>query len=332
MQSEIVIIRPKSKNLVYMLHGLKIMVAPLQGFTEAPFRHFHAEIYGKSLGDELEYYSPFIRLDRGEVRLRDLRDITSTLNQNIHLIPQIIFRDANEFIRLIKVLRDAGYNECDLNLGCPFIPQVRKGRGAGLILRSDILNEIASIMKHISNMQFSLKMRLGVNAPDEWIGIANIINTMPLSHVTIHPRTAAQQYSGNLQIDEIPNLINRIVHPIIFNGDIRQPKDIDNIRSKCPSLAGVMIGRGLLMRPSIINEWNEDCLWDRSERIAKLLLLHSKIYDYYATTLEGGDTQVLSKVKPLWEYFGADFDRKSIKRIIKAGSVSNYLAAINNLS
>lgn len=315
-----------------MSHGFKIMVASLQGFTEAPFRHFHAEIYGKSLGNEPVYYSPFIRLDRGDVRLRDLRDITSTLNQNIHLIPQIIFRDANEFIRLIKVISDVGYNECDLNLGCPFIPQVRKGRGAGLILRPDILNEITSIMKHISNMQFSLKMRLGVNAPDEWIGIANIINTMPLSHVTIHPRTAAQQYSGNLQIDEIPKFINRIIHPIIFNGDIRHPKDIDNIRSKYSSLAGVILGRGLLMRPSIINEWDENCLWSRPERIARLLLLHSKIYDYYANTLEGGDTQVLSKVKPLWEYFGTDFDRKSIKRIIKAGSVSNYLVAINNLS
>lgn len=315
-----------------MSHGFKMLVAPLQGFTEAPFRHFHAEIYGNSLCDEPVYYSPFIRLDRGGVRLRDLRDITSTLNQNIHLIPQIIFRDANEFIRLIKVVRDAGYNECDLNLGCPFVPQVRKGRGAGLILRPDILNEIASTMTHISDMEFSLKMRLGVNAPDEWAGIANIINAMPLCHVTIHLRTAMQQYSGNLQIDEIPNFIKRIAHPIIFNGEIRHPKDIDNIRSKYPSLAGVMLGRGLLMRPSMINEWHENRLWDRSERIAKLLLLHSKIYDYYATTLDSGDAQVLSKVKPMWEYFGADFDRKSIKRIIKAGSVSNYLAAINNLS
>ena len=75
--------------------GFRLMAAPLQGYTEAPFRHFHAEIYGG--GESLTYFSPFLRIEKGSVRPRDLRDITSPLNANHRLIPQIIFRDATEF-------------------------------------------------------------------------------------------------------------------------------------------------------------------------------------------------------------------------------------------
>ena len=65
--------------------GFRLMAAPLQGYTEAPFRHFHAEIYGG--GKSLTYFSPFLRIEKGSVRPRDLRDITSPLNANHRLIP-----------------------------------------------------------------------------------------------------------------------------------------------------------------------------------------------------------------------------------------------------
>ena len=100
--------------------GFRLMAAPLQGYTEAPFRHFHAEIYGG--GESLTYFSPFLRIEKGSVRPRDLRDITSPLNANHRLIPQIIFRDATEFRTLTSAVRSAGHSHLDLNLGCPFVP------------------------------------------------------------------------------------------------------------------------------------------------------------------------------------------------------------------
>ena len=69
----------------------RLMAAPLQGFTESPFRHFHAEIYGTGAMN-VTYFSPFLRLEKGDVRPRDIREISIPLNGNHQLIPQIISR------------------------------------------------------------------------------------------------------------------------------------------------------------------------------------------------------------------------------------------------
>lgn len=309
----------------------RLMAAPLQGFTESPFRHFHAEIYGTDPMD-LTYFSPFMRFEKGDVRPRDMREITTPLNGNHRLVPQIIFKNPEEFTSLVDKIRASGHNAIDLNMGCPFVPQVRKGRGAGMLSRPDTIKEIGKIIEGMPEITFSLKMRLGIDSPTEWQSLADIINHTPLDHVTIHPRTASQQYSGELHTDEFGKFAKALIHPIIFNGDICTPAMIENLRERYPEIKGVMAGRGLLMRPSLFNEWVENREWSREERTEKLLRLHSAIFSHYRSTLTGGDAQILSKIKPKWEYFGADFERKAVKKILKANSLANYTTAISSLT
>ncbi|WP_289732317.1 tRNA-dihydrouridine synthase family protein [uncultured Duncaniella sp.] len=309
----------------------QFMGAPLQGFTEAPFRHYHSEIYGIQ-GHGLTYFTPFIRWERGEVRSRDLRDVTSELNSNHRLIPQIIFRDVNEFIALVNAVKAIGHRRVDLNMGCPFVPQVRKGRGAGMLVRSDVISEISRHVQSMTDMIFSIKMRLGVEKPTDWRDIIGIINDMPLSHLTIHPRTASQQYAGELHTDEFNRLLEQSTNPVIFNGDIESPSQIDAIRESHSELNGIMLGRGLLKRPSVIAEWYQQREWTHAERVSHLLDLHEAIFEHYSKTLTGGDAQILSKIKPLWEYLGTEFERKAIKKIIKANSISGYRIAVMQLA
>ena len=49
---------------------MKFHFAPVQGHTDAPYRHFHAGMYGH----DISYYTPFIRLERGDLRVRDVKD------------------------------------------------------------------------------------------------------------------------------------------------------------------------------------------------------------------------------------------------------------------
>lgn len=65
---------------------LPIHFAPLQGYTDAAYRQAHACIFG---GIDT-YYSPFVRVEHGEIRRKDIRDINPENNRNIHLIPQLI--------------------------------------------------------------------------------------------------------------------------------------------------------------------------------------------------------------------------------------------------
>lgn len=307
-----------------------IFSAPIQGLTETAWRHFHHMIYGDGI---TRYHTPFLRVERGEIRRRDLRDLGSDFNRDIRLTPQIILRDLREFRMLCDAVAEAGYRQIDINMGCPFPPQVHHGRGAGMIANTELLAALGDEMRgRYSGIEFSLKMRLGVESPDEWRVSADAVNALPLSHVTVHPRTARQQYQGELWLDEFAALLAGSAHPVIYNGDITHPSHIDDILSRYPSLAGVMIGRGLFSRPSIVAEWLAGEEWDEARRHEALMRLHSMVYGHYRDTLSG-DAQVLGKVKPFWEYLAPSLDRKAMKAIKKATSLRKYeegVRAINN--
>lgn len=306
-----------------------IFSAPIQGLTETAWRHFHHMIYGDGI---TRYHTPFLRVERGEIRRRDLRDLGSDFNRDIRLTPQIILRDLREFRMLCDAVAEAGYRQIDINMGCPFPPQVHHGRGAGMIANTELLAALGDEMRgRYSGIEFSLKMRLGVESPDEWRVSADAVNALPLSHVTVHPRTARQQYQGELWFDEFAALLAGSAHPVIYNGDITHPSHIDDMLSRYPSLAGVMIGRGLFSRPSIVAEWLAGEEWDEARRHEALMRLHSMVYGHYRDTLSG-DAQVLGKVKPFWEYLAPSLDRKAMKAIKKATSLRKYEEGVRAIS
>ena len=306
-----------------------IFSAPIQVLTDSSWRHFHHMIYGDGI---TRYHTPFLRVERGEIRRRDLRDLGSDFNRDIRLTPQIILRDLREFRMLCDAVAEAGYRQIDINMGCPFPPQVHHGRGAGMIANTELLAALGDEMRgRYSGIEFSLKMRLGVESPDEWRVSADAVNALPLSHVTVHPRTARQQYQGELWLDEFAALLAGSAHPVIYNGDITHPSHIDDILSRYPSLAGVMIGRGLFSRPSIVAEWLAGEEWNEARRHEALMRLHSMVYGHYRDTLSG-DAQVLGKVKPFWEYLAPSLDRKAMKAIKKATSLRKYEEGVRAIS
>lgn len=304
----------------------RLISAPLQGYTEAPFRHFHSRIYAAGI----TYFIPFIRTEKGEPRRRDVRDMLSPLNIGVVTVPQIIAADPAEFSAIAREISLAGYRRADLNMGCPFSPQVKKGRGAGLLADFGRLREILGAMQDFPDMRFSVKMRLGIDSPLQWRDIVTLLAGADLEFVTVHPRTAAQQYSGALHHDEFARALAALPHPVIFNGDITAPEHISRLRSRYPSVAGAMVGRGLLMRPSLFTEWLAAEEWPEHKRRCNLLTLHDSILGHYRETL-CGSAQILSKIKPMWDYFAADFPRKEIKRIVKARTLEAYDDALNEL-
>lgn len=311
------------------MERFRLMAAPMQGFTDAAFRHFHAEIFSAGM-DNITYCAPFMRIDKGEGRRRDLRDITSPLNENHELLAQVICRDAEEFRLLCRVMTGAGLRRIDLNMGCPFRPQVLHGRGAALLANPEGLGEIAEAMKEMPEVSFSVKMRLGIDDAGEWRRAMPIINGMPLSHITLHPRTVSQQYSGELHLEQAERLMAATQTPVIFNGGISSPADIEELRNRFPGIAGVMTGQGLLRRPSLLAEWSAGEEWPEEKRRAGTLRLHEALLEHYRTTL-CGEAQIMSKIKPFWDWFGEGLEHKARKAIRKAHTLRALDEAIANI-
>lgn len=306
---------------------MKIFAAPLQGYTESAWRTAHTEIFGPD-GRPDAYFAPFLRVEKSDVRQRDIRDLTAGPDTTV---PQIIFRDTDEFDLLTDTLAQAGYRHIDLNLGCPFPPQCHKGRGAAMVGRPYVLEAVAGRMAAMPGISFSVKMRLGLDSPDEWCGSIAVIDSMPLTHITVHPRIARQQYKGDLHLDQFARLLESVSTPVVFNGDIATPADIAAVAARFPSLHGVMTGRGLLASPWLIAEYRSGTAWTPRQRLDALLTMHGRIYTTYSHIL-CGDTQLLAKLLPFWEYPAAHLPRKVFKAIHKSRTVPDYLRAVSQLT
>ena len=305
---------------------LDIFFAPLQGYTDDVYRRVHYKL----IGGVKNYYTPFVRVEAGAVRSKDQRDIAPENNTGVPVIPQIIFNSRKEFDYLVSRIKCLGYNEIDLNMGCPFPLQTRHGRGCGILAHPDIVSEIIEGIKENKEITFSVKMRLGWDNSNECDSIIELLNNVQLRHITVHPRTGVQQYKGNVDHDAFKRVYAQSSNPIIYNGDILTLDDIKRIENIFPNMKGIMLGRGLLGTPSLAVEYADNKEWNNRERIALMLKIHDTLMAEYSKILKG-DTQMLNKMRTFWEYAEELLGRKPYKKVMKSGNLKNYLAAVAEL-
>ena len=306
---------------------LPLYFAPLQGFTEDSYRRIHNEL----AGGVTAYYTPFLRLEHKGIRAKDARDVRPEFNTGVPIVPQVIAKDGEEFTFLVNYLTELGYREIDVNMGCPFPLQTRHGRGAGILQQPESVKQITEIIRQRDDLTFSIKMRLGLTDEGEGLSLLPLLNATPLKHITLHPRLGSQQYNGTADLDAFERFAEKTTHRLIYNGDLKTPADIHAIATRFPSLAGIMIGRGLLARPSLAQEVIEGTEWHRTKRIALVKKMHDH-YHAHLSTIIPGEAQLLTKVRTFWEYMEEECGRKAWKKIMKAGSMRNYLNAINELT
>jgi len=302
---------------------MKIYFAPVQGYTEDAYRRIHNRL----VGGVDAYYTPFIRLEHGGLRSKDLRDIRPEFNEGVNIIPQIIASDGEEFKAVLDVVRSFGYERIDINMGCPFTLQTRHGRGAGIFAFPDKVRDICDIVRTTPEVKFSVKMRLGVESFDEWREILPILNDAPLHSLAVHPRVAVQQYKGEVDMERFAEIVEQSTNPVIYNGSLLSLEDIKRIETQFPGLEGIMIGRGLLGRPTLAKEYAEGAEWSEQKRLAIVRSIHSELLGHLQGIIPNED-QLLNKVRTYWEYMEPELGKKPYKKIMKAGNLKNYLKAV----
>lgn len=305
---------------------MKLYFAPLQGYTDHLYRSSHNRVAG---GIDT-YLSPFLRCDGGKVRNKDLRDIAPENNEGLDLVPQVIAVDTNELIPLLDTVQNAGYSRVDINIGCPFPLQTAKGRGAAALAHPDRIERMMNELQKRDTLKTSVKMRAGFENASEGLRVIELLNKFELEFITIHPRLGKQQYKGLADRKLFKTMKELSHHRIVYNGDITELEHIDEITDQFPDLYGIMIGRGLLARPTLAREWREGKVLSDAERLKISLEMHSHIFDRACHTLQG-DQQVLSRMRAFWEYQKPLIDKKVYKRLMKTASLHNYEEAVRSL-
>jgi tRNA-dihydrouridine synthase len=269
-------------------------------------------------------------LEKGEVRAKDLRDLQT--EHPYHLVPQIIVRDVEEFNLLTKTVTELGFKEIDINMGCPYPMQTKSGRGSGILPHPEKVREILDAINQAAAKpaarapKFSIKMRLGLTSPEESLQLLPLLNEAPLAHITLHPRIGIQQYKGALDFGTFDKFYSECKHPLIFNGDITDLKQMKFIETRYPKIAGIMIGRGLLANPILAAQYAGLPCGTATETRLKI---HADVAADYARRLQG-NAQILDKIRPFWTY--ADLPKKIRKKIEKAKTLEDYLEAVNELA
>lgn len=299
-----------------------IYLAPLQGFTDYSFRQAFCTLFE---APDLAF-SPFIETHKPDHRA--YRDVLPDRNKGIRLVPQVLGNNADEMKQVIVHLNELGYSEINWNLGCPYPMVTKKQMGAGLLPYPQQINAVLSELYKDTSLKLSVKMRLGLNNPDDWKALVPVFNRYPLTEVIIHPRTASQMYFGEVNETAFLNMISQLVHPVCYNGNLNSLDDFQSLSQRMPSVTRWMAGRGLIANPLLINEIKTNNKATQLDIKTAITRLHDQLL-YQNSIRLSGESHLMHKLKPYWEYFAKSlpYDKKGLKKIKKASTFNTYINA-----
>ena len=163
----------------------QLYFAPMEGITGSIYRRAHHRIFG---GVD-RYYAPFIFTNpKGKISKKDLLEIAPEYNEGCLVVPQLLSNCAEDFIATAHTLKGLGYDEVNLNLGCPSSTVASKGRGSGFLGEKEALKAFLADIFDKTNMKISLKTRIGLNRADEFDDILDIYQAFPVEMLIVHPR------------------------------------------------------------------------------------------------------------------------------------------------
>ncbi|MBH1939928.1 tRNA-dihydrouridine synthase family protein [Mobilitalea sibirica] len=303
---------------------MKFYFAPMEGLTGYIYRNAH-NIYFNHVD---KYFSPFIVASQRSFKTREWKDIMPENNQGISIIPQLLTNHADDFIHMSKNLKQLGYDEINLNLGCPSGTVVAKKRGAGFLSFRDELDVFLDEVFTASVTKISIKTRIGVDQSEEFYKIIKIFNKYPLKELIIHPRIQKDFYKNKPNLEIFKDALTLSKNPICYNGDIFTFKDYRTFINNFPEVDTIMIGRGLIINPGLVRDIKNNVKLDKNE----LKAFHNQIYEEYKNTLFG-DRNILFKMKEIWVFMISVFsnNEKYAKKIKKATKLTDYEEAVASL-
>ena len=231
-----------------------VVLAPMAGVTNQPFRSLCREF-----GPGLVYVNEMIMatgLVHGSRKTRTM----------LHFGPDESFRslqlygsDPEMMTRAVHLLgREGAVDHIDINFGCPAPKVTRRGGGAAVPLKKNLLRAIVSGAVEAGahyGIPITCKFRMGIN--DDlltFIDTGLICEEAGAAAIALHARTATQHYAPSARWEAIAELKRAVTSiPVLGNGDIWEAADALRMVEQT-GCDGVVIGRGCLGRPWLFRD------------------------------------------------------------------------------
>lgn len=304
---------------------MKFYFAPMEGVTGYIYRNAHAAFFN----NVDKYFTPFLAPNQhGTFSSKELNDILPEHNQGVVVVPQILTNHAGDFIRTAKQLKELGYDEINLNLGCPSGTVVSKGKGSGFLAQREALESFLDEIFDEAVTKISVKTRIGKEDPEEFYELMKIYNKYPMEELIIHPRIQKDYYKNKPNLQVFKEGLTLSKNPVCYNGDLFTAGDYKVFSEAFKEVDTIMLGRGLIANPGLISDMTSNQLLDKEV----LKAFHDKIYEDYQGILSG-ERNVLFKMKETWFYMIHMFSHyeKYAKKIRKSQRLSDYEQAVSSL-
>lgn len=291
---------------------MRYYFAPMEGITDSIYRRLHHEYFG---GVD-RYYMPFLSPTMHRcLTHKEERELPIATSVPFTAVPQVLTKVAGDFLWAAQVIADRGYEEINLNLGCPSGTVVSKGKGSGMLRDLSALDAFLDEIFAVSPLPISIKTRVGMELPEEFPAILEIYNRYPIRELTVHPRVRKQFYDGSVHMDLFRYACENSRNPLCYNGDLLSKAEIDTFAAQFPQIEAVMIGRGLIGDPGMLSVTNA----------AQLEAFHNALLDEY-TAAFGGSRNAMFRLKENWHFLITHFEgsEKLWKRLRKTTDLAEF--------
>lgn len=291
------------------------VLAPMAGFTDAPFRRLCRERGSAwAVTEMVSARALALGHERGI-------EIGAPYPGEPDLVIQLFAADPDEAAVAASLLqRRYRPSAFDLNMGCPVRKVVHKGCGVELMARPDLAARIVAAVRDATGLPVSAKMRLGKDGLQVHEAAGAVV-AAGASLVAVHGRTGTQKYAGVADWSPIADLAARLDVPVVGSGDVIDAAGFARRRALG---VGVMIARGALGRPWIFGEVRGEPTPSWPEAAATMLR-HARLQaDWYgeARGLRALRGHLARYVAPYPEAAGLR------DRLVRSGSVADVAAAV----
>lgn len=294
---------------------MRYYFAPMEGLTDSIYRRIHHKYFP---GVD-RYYMPFMSPTvHRSLTPREERELPYADSEAFHAVPQLLTKVSADFLWAAEQCRDRGYDEVNLNLGCPSGTVVAKGKGSGMLRDTEALHRFLDEIFSGAPLPISVKCRLGIEDPNEFPAILDIFNRYPIKELTLHPRVRKAFYKGSVNMEMFRYCAENSKNPLCFNGNLYSKSDISAFSAQFPEIEAVMLGRALIADPGMLSEGGTTA--------EKLEPFYDELLDAYTREF-GGPRNAMFRLKENWRMVICLFDsnEKLKKRLLKTTDIAEFL-------
>jgi nifR3 family TIM-barrel protein len=230
-----------------------VVLAPMAGITNAPFRRLCRDYGGGLYVSEMITTRALVERDPETMKLIEFGPDESPRSLQLYGVDPHVVREA-----VTMLVAEDRADHIDLNFGCPVPKVTRRGGGAALPWKRDLLRDIVqSAVTAAGPLPVTMKMRKGIDDDHlTYLEAGRIAEDSGVAAVALHARTAAQAYSGQADWSAVARLKEHVRSvPVLGNGDIWEADDALRMMRETGA-DGVVVGRGCLGRPWLFRSFD----------------------------------------------------------------------------